>query len=146
MVELIRGKINRITSAPKTNHQRIAGALFANILTSLSYHPCIVFIAPTDVILPVANLKRETATTVVQPDIVVVCDPYIIEDIMYFGVSDWVIEILSPHTSKKNLQLKYDINEETGIGKYWIVMHEQQLIEVFVLMNSEYNRVTTFVK
>ena len=105
-----------------------------------------MFIAPTDVILPVANRKRETVTTVVQPDIVVVCDPYIIEDIMYFGVSDWVVEILSPHTSKKDLQLKYDLNEEAGIGKYWIVMHEQQLIEVFVLMNSEYNRVTTFVK
>ncbi len=57
---------------------------------------------------------REKATTVVQPDICVICNPQFIEEAGCFGAPDWIIEILSPHTSKKDIQLKYDVYEEAG--------------------------------
>ena len=146
MVELIRGKIFKMSPAPKTLHQQVSMKLSAKIFNFLNKKACQVFHAPFDVILPVANKKREKATTVVQPDIVVICKPEIIEEGGCFGVPDLIIEILSPHTSKKDLQLKYDVYEEAGVPEYWIVMAELQLIEVFVLEHGKYQRITTYVK
>lgn len=146
MVELIRGKIFRMSPAPKTIHQKVSGNLLGIFWQYLKQRECQVFHAPFDVILPVANKKREKATTVVQPDIVVICKPEIIEEVGCFGVPDLIIEILSPHTSKKDLQLKYDVYEEAGVPEYWIVMAELQLVEVFVLEYGKYKRITTYVK
>ncbi|MFZ1790689.1 MAG: Uma2 family endonuclease [Saprospiraceae bacterium] len=146
MVELIRGKIFRMSPAPKTIHQKVSGNLLGIFWQYLKQRECQVFHAPFDVILPVANKKREKATTVVQPDIVVICKPEIIEEGGCFGIPDLIIEILSPHTSKKDLQLKYDVYEEAGVPEYWIVMAELQLVEVFVLEYGKYKRITTYVK
>jgi len=135
-----------MSPAPKTAHQKVSGNLLGIFWQYLKQRECQVFHAPFDVILPVANRKREKATTVVQPDIVVICRPEIIEEAGCFGVPDLIIEILSPHTSKKDLQLKYDVYEEAGVPEYWIVMAELQLIEVFVLEHGKYQRITTYVK
>ena len=75
MVELIRGKIFRMSPAPKTIHQKVSGNVLGIFWQYLKQRECQVFHAPFDVILPVANKKREKATTVVQPDIVVICKP-----------------------------------------------------------------------
>ena len=61
--------------------------------------------APTDIILPVENRKREKSNTVVQPDICVICNTWLIEDTGVFGSPDWIIEILSPHTRKKTYRI-----------------------------------------
>src|SRR5690606_17818669 len=133
MVELIRGKIFKMSPAPKTIHQQISIRLSSHIFNELKGKKCQVFSAPFDVILPIAGKERLQSTTVVQPDIVIICNSDIVEEAGCFGAPDWIIEILSPHTSKKDLQLKYDIYEEAGVKEYWIVMPEQQLIEVFLL-------------
>ncbi|MFM2394395.1 MAG: hypothetical protein RLZZ546_2377 [Bacteroidota bacterium] len=145
MVELIRGRIFKMSPAPRTNHQIVSMNLSNIIYNSFKEKTCRVFNAPTDVILPIANKKRETATTVVQPDIFVICDLSIIEDSGIFGVPDLIIEILSPHTKKKDLQNKYDVYEEAGVKEYWIAMPEQKLVEVFVLENQKYKRIQTYV-
>ena len=75
-----------------------------------------------------------------------VCNPEIIEEAGCFGVPDWIIEILSPHTRKKDLQLKYDVYEEAGVKEYWIVMPQEKLIEVFILENGKYRRVKTYAQ
>lgn len=146
MVELIRGKIFRMSPAPKASHQSVSVSLSSMIWTYLKGKTCRVYEAPFDVILPVSNKKREKATTVVQPDICVICNPEIVEEAGCFGVPDWIIEILSPHTSKKDLQLKYDVYEEAGVKEYWIVMPQEKLIEVFILENSKYKRVKTYAQ
>ncbi len=146
MVELIRGKIFRMSPAPRSSHQIAAGNIYGPLWHLLRKSTCQVFIAPFDVILPIANKKRDKATTVVQPDICVVCNPEIIEEAGCFGVPDWIIEILSPHTRKKDLQLKYDVYEEAGVKEYWIVMPQEKLIEVFILENGKYRRVKTYAQ
>jgi Uma2 family endonuclease len=146
MVELIRGKIFRMSPTPSSSHQLAAGNFYGPIWQLLKKSPCQVFIAPFDVILPIADKKRDKATTVVQPDICVICNPHIIEDAGCFGVPDWIIEILSPHTRKKDLQLKYDVYEEAGVKEYWIVMPQEKLVEVFILENGKYKRINTYAQ
>ena len=144
MVELIRGKIYRMSPAPGSNHQSVCGNLHLEIGNFLRGKDCKVFMAPWDVILPIANKKREKATTVVQPDLCIICDPKIIEERGCFGVPDWIIEIISPHTSKKDINNKYDVYEEAGVKEYWVVMPKEQLVEIFVLEDHKYQRKGTY--
>jgi Uma2 family endonuclease len=146
MVELIKGKIFRMSPAPRVTHQIISSRLHLMIAGFFNHKSCQVFHAPTDIVLPVKNKKKESATTVVQPDICVICDLSIIEELCVYGVPDLIIEILSPHTRKKDLQNKYEVYEEAGVKEYWIVMPEEKLVEVFLLVNNKYQRIQTFTE
>jgi len=92
MVELIRGKIYKMSAAPRKNHQLISMALSNVIYNYLENKPCQVFAAPFDVILPVRNQAKNKATTVIQPDICVICDENKLDDAGCFGAPDWIIE------------------------------------------------------
>lgn len=146
MVEIIRGKLFRMSPAPRTSHQAVVGNLYRDIANFLKKQRCKAFISPYDVILPIKNLKRDKATTVVQPDIVVVCNPDIIEEAGCFGVPDFLIEVLSPFNSRKDLRDKYSVYEEAGVKEYWIVMPKEELVEVFLLVDEKYKRIQTYVK
>jgi Uma2 family endonuclease len=145
MVELIRGKIYKMSPAPGSTHQKISNTISYIINRQIENNQCLLFVAPYDVILPVLDKKREKAITVVQPDLSIICNPELIEERGCFGVPDLIIEILSPHTSKKDLQLKYEVYEEAGVKEYWIVMPKEQILEIFVLDNEKYLRSGTFV-
>ena len=144
MVELIKGKIFRMSPAPRVFHQKVSTRIFGEFYNFFSNNHCQLFHAPTDVVLPIPNKKKESATTVVQPDIVVVCDQSKVEELCIFGAPDLIVEILSPHTRKKDLQDKYEVYEEAGVREYWIVMPEERLLEVFVLENAKYRRIQTY--
>jgi Uma2 family endonuclease len=145
MVEIINGKIFKMSPAPSSNHQSIVGNLFSFLHNHLRGQRCKVFVAPFDVILPVKGKDFEESNKVVQPDIVIICNREIIKERGCFGVPDWVIEILSPHTTKKDLQLKFDLYEEAGVKEYWIIEPKNQTVEVFVLDATKYRRVRTYV-
>ncbi|MDA8693198.1 Uma2 family endonuclease [Saprospiraceae bacterium] len=144
MVELIRGKIFKMTPAPTSWHQQVSSQLHISFGVFLEDKACRVYHAPLDVILPVNNQKKNTSTTVVQPDLCIICDTDKIETAGCIGPPDLIVEILSPSTSKKDLNDKYSIYEEAGVNEYWIVMPKQRLIEVFHLENEKYQRIKTY--
>ena len=146
MVELIRGQIFKMTPAPKAIHQKISSELHGNIWTFLKDKSCTVYAAPFDVVLPLSNEKKENATTVVQPDICIICDQSKIYEEGCLGAPDLVIEILSKSTSKKDLKDKYSIYEEVGVKEYWIVMPNERLVEVFHLNNERFYRVEIYTE
>ena len=132
-LELFRGKIFKL-SAPNTKHQDISGNIFVPISLFLKNKPCKVFAAPFDVRLPVKNKKKDDeVTTVVQPDICVICDETKLDTRGCCGAPDLVVEILSPGNSKKEIRLKHELYEEAGVKEYWIVNPEEENIVVFVL-------------
>ncbi len=139
-LELFRGKIFKL-SAPNTKHQVIAGNLFFLAKTFLAKQKCKPFIAPFDVRLPVKNRKKDNeVTTVVQPDICIVCDESMIDEKGCCGAPDLVIEILSPGNSEKEVKLKYELYEEAGVKEYWVVYPEEESVIVFLLNeNNKYN-------
>ncbi len=114
MVELIRGRIFKMTPAPNSWHQEILGDLHVEFRKCFDGHPCKVYFAPFDVVLPVANQKRESATTVVQPDLCIICDVSKIDKAGCTGAPDLIVEIISPHTSKK------DISSNMRYMKRWV--------------------------
>ena len=146
MVELIKGKIYKMTPAPSSQHQIVAGNLHYLMRANFTEKNCQIFIAPLDVILPIYNQKKDSPNTVVQPDLCIICDAEKIQEAGCFGAPDLIIEIISPHTSKKDLNKKYEVYEEAGVQEYWIVFPKEEIIETFVLNGSKFNRGETFVK
>lgn len=141
MAELIKGKIYKMSPAPGSLHQRVSGNLFGKIWNYLHGNPCQVFAAPFDVRLPLQKKSKldEEITTVVQPDLCVVCDPIKIDARGCIGAPDWILEILSPHTSSKDLREKFDVYEEAGVNEYWVVHPQEQTILVYTLtVNGKY--------
>jgi Uma2 family endonuclease len=132
--ELIEGRAWAMSPAPMTRHQKLSGRLFARIFNFLEGHPCEVFEAPFDVLLPAMTDEEEDAVdTVVQPDISVFCDRSKITKRGGRGAPDWVIEILSPRTAKKDFETKYLVYERHGVREYWIVDPGNESIHAWLL-------------
>ena len=122
MVELIHGKVYRMSPAPSSYHQRVVGEIHLQVATYLKKKPCKIFIAPFDVRLPRSRKKGNAfIDTVVQPDLCVICDPEKIDAAGCLGAPDWIIEILSPHTSAKDLRQKFDVYQQSKVKEYWVV-------------------------
>ena len=135
MAELIQGKIYKMSPAPSTGHQRVSMELSRQIANYLRGKKCQVFVAPFDVRLPISSSKKRNKEikTVVQPDICVVCDPLKIDTLGCLGAPDWIIEILSPHTSQKDLREKFDVYEKSGVKEYWVIHPSEQTVLVYIL-------------
>ena len=141
MTELIRGKIFKMSPAPSSKHQLVAGNLHGIIWHFLRGKKCQVFIAPFDVRLPPTKkeISDKEITTVVQPDLCVVCNPLKIDARGCIDAPDWIIEILSPFTSVKDLNEKFDVYEEAGVKEYWVVHPQEQTVLIYILdSNGKY--------
>jgi Uma2 family endonuclease len=141
-VELIRGKIMLMSPAPNVSHQRIETKLLLEIGNYLKNKRCEVFPAPFDVRLydrKKSVLKNKKCHTVVQPDLSVICDPNILDKQGCNGSPDWVVEILSPGNSKKEMKTKYKLYQESGVLEYWLIYPEQQAIHQFILKDKSYH-------
>lgn len=140
-VELIKGKIMLMSPAPNVGHQSIERNLIIDIGTYLKGKQCKVFPAPFDVRLydrKKSILTSKEIHTVVQPDVSVICHPDILDRQGCNGAPDWIIEILSKGNSKREMQIKYELYQETGVSEYWIVYPNDQAVHQFVL--DENNR------
>ena len=133
MTELIRGKIFKMSPAPSSKHQIVSGNLFGLLWNYLRGKKCQVFIGPFDVRLPLSPKQKSDREiiTVVQPDLCVVCDPTKIDERGCLGAPDLIIEILSEHTSSKDLREKFDVYEEAGVREYWVVHPQEQTVLVY---------------
>jgi len=136
-VELIRGKIFRMSPAPNKRHQIAVFELGVQLHPYFKTKVCQVFLAPFDVQLPLSKIEGETST-VVQPDLLVVCDPEKITKQCCIGAPDLVVEILSPSTSQKDIKDKYELYEEAGVREYWIVDPINEVLDQFVLEEGRY--------
>ena len=135
-VELIKGKIMLMSPAPNVTHQRVSMNFSGSLFNFFKRKKCQVFAAPFDVRLydrKKSILANEDIHTVVQPDLCVICNPDILDAQGCNGAPDWIIEILSKGNSKREMQIKYELYQESGVQEYWIVYPNDQAINQFVL-------------
>jgi Uma2 family endonuclease len=130
--ELIHGEAYAMT-APLRIHQKISGEIFRQIGNYLQDKPCEPYIAPFDVRLPKKDEADEKVDTVVQPDIAVICDPGKLDDKGCRGAPDWVIEVLSPSTALKDMNLKRDLYQTHGVREYWLIHPAERWLMVYRL-------------
>ena len=137
-VELIKGKIFKMSPAPSSIHQEIVGNIFRKIGNFLEKKPCKVFVAPFDVRFYNEDKQDLAIQTVLQPDICVICDKNKIDYKGCIGAPDLVVEILSPGNTKVELLHKYQVYQEFGVKEYWVVSQSDQSILIYTL--NEYGK------
>jgi Uma2 family endonuclease len=128
MVELIKGKIFKMSPAPRSEHQAISSNIHFVLRTILKSKNCKVFHSPFDV-----YLRNNENDTVVQPDICIICDKSKITERGCIGSPDMIVEILSPATMKKDFDEKFHLYEENDVKEYWIVDPAYKQIWIYLL-------------
>ena len=125
-------------SAPSQLHQRISVRVCNIIQNYIDQNRgrCEVFNAPSDVKLD--------DNTIVQPDIFVTCDPDKLDGQYHNGAPDWIIEILSPSTAKRDNNDKLYLYKSHGVREYWIIDPETKRIIVYLLENGTNTELYTF--
>jgi Uma2 family endonuclease len=136
--ELIEGQAYDMSPAPTNSHQTIAGNLYLQFGIFLKGKKCQVKIAAFDVLLPEKNEANEDVTTVVQPDLLVVCDPKKVHEFGLRGAPDIAIEILSESTMRKDQTVKKKLYEKHGVQEYWIVFPGDKVVQIFRLKGKKY--------
>jgi Uma2 family endonuclease len=132
--ELIEGVPYAMSPAPTQYHQEINGELYRQIANFLVGKSCKVFLAPFDVRLNAA----EEDNTVLQPDILVVCDHSKLDGKSCNGAPDLVIEILSPSTANRDRLDKFNAYLRAGVREYWIVDPFTKTVQICILHSSFY--------
>ena len=135
-VELIKGKIMAMSPAPSSEHQGISWRLSGALFVYFKNKPCRAYAAPFDVRLydrKKSIVANQDIYSVVQPDLCVICDTTKIDIKGCLGSPDWIIEILSRGNSKKEMQLKYELYQESGVKEYWLVYPYEKAVHQFVL-------------
>ena len=138
--ELIDGEAFLMAPAPLIEHQIIAGEIFRQLANALDGQACTPFVAPVDVRLPRADEADEAVDTVVQPDVLVVCDPAKIDRRGVRGAPDWLVEVLSPSTAAHDQIAKRRTYERAGVREYWLVHPGDRTLTVYALIDGQYGR------
>lgn len=116
-VELIDGVFYDLAE-PDLAHQGMTGALHWELMNYMKTHKgqCLPLIAPFDV-----RLDRDDRT-MVRPDVAVVCDRNKAGNgRCVFGAPDFIIEVLSEATRKKDLGIKLEKYRGAGVKEYWVI-------------------------
>ena len=129
-VELIDGEIY-LFAAPARRHQDIFREMFTQLSVYLRGKRCKTYSAPIAV-----RLEKDT---VVEPDIIVVCDPKKLTKSGVEGPPDLIIEILSPSTARHDKLTKLMLYQRTGVPEYWIVDPEDNILTVHRLVAGKYD-------
>lgn len=139
--ELIDGEVWDMSPAPVIRHQRMSADIYRALFDAVKAEfpksgdapppGCQVLFAPIDVVLG--------DITVVQPDIVVVCDSAKLANGKFVeGAPDVVIEILSPSTAKKDRSHKLRVYQRAAVPEYLIVDPYSNTVEQYVLQDGKY--------
>lgn len=130
--ELINGEIFMLAT-PNTLHQELLVELTMNIYSQIKQRKgkCKLYPAPFAVYL------HNDDKTYLEPDISVICEKDKVDIKGCHGAPDWVIEITSPSTSKRDYGIKLEEYQKAGVREYWIVDPYTREVTVYCLQMIE---------
>ena len=123
--ELIDGHIY-FMAAPEKRHQIIAGMIYSDLNSCMlgGERECLPYIAPVDV-----NLDNDDRT-MLQPDVFVLCHED--RDRKYVhGAPEFVVEVISKSSWKKDAVIKLNKYMNAGVKEYWLVDPDHYTVTVY---------------
>ena len=138
-VELIDGVIYDMT-APTSAHQFIIGEVFFQLMSCADKHKveCMPIMSPVDVQLDMDE------KTMVEPDIIIVCDKKLMTKRVVYGAPEFVMEVLSPSTRKKDQVIKLNKFMNAGCKEVWIVDPDNERVTVYDFEGDNWPYIYTF--
>jgi Uma2 family endonuclease len=141
--ELIDGTAYvREPPAPSRSHQSVVLELGRQAANALKGKPCRVYVAPFDVRLPKSTERDDQIDTVVQPDVLIVCDLQKLDARGMRGAPDWIAEVLSPGTASHDKIVKLRVYERAGVREVWLVDPIERTLTIHRLEAGRYGRAT----
>ncbi len=137
--EIIDGEAICMSPAPTPVHQTVVVEVAAQLVQQLRGKRCQAFVSPIDVRLPKPGQSDEATDRVLQPDLLVVCDPDKVDQRGVRGAPDFVIEVLSPSTLSHDHVRKRRVYEAAGVREYWLVHPRDRVVLIYVLENGRYS-------
>ena len=132
-------------ASPSEVHQRISMALSIQLGNYLMGKKCRVYAAPFDVrLFEQEGDGPEDVDTVVQPDLMVVCDQNKVDRHGVHGAPDLVIEILSPASARLDRLVKFNLYQRAGVKEYWLVDPSTRTVSVYTLEDGAYHAATVY--
>ncbi|MBV8804235.1 MAG: Uma2 family endonuclease [Sinobacteraceae bacterium] len=131
--ELIDGIAYIKERAETRLHQEVVGETLCQIANVLQGTSCRVYHGPLDVCLPKAGEADDQIDTVVQPDVLIVCDRRKLDDHGVRGAPDWVAEVLSPATASHDRILKRAAYERAGLRELWLIQPIDRTLDIYRL-------------
>lgn len=130
--ELIDGVLYEMT-APTTVHQIIALQMCHQIESFIDEHggDCMTYIAPVDVQLDCDD------KTMVEPDVIILCDRSKDINRCIYGAPDFVAEVLSKSTRRKDIGVKTYKYANAGVREYWIIDPKDRKVIVYQFAQEE---------
>ena len=137
--EIIDGYIYYM-GAPTTVHQLIAAEIYHMIMDCIDEHEvdCFPFISPVDV-----ELDKDKKT-IVQPDMIMICNRDILAVKRIYGAPEFIVEVLSPSTRAKDQFVKLNKYRNAGCREVWIVDPDNQRIMVYDFGSENYPNIYSF--
>ena len=131
--EVFDGQLYSMAS-PSQEHQTISIELLTILNTYLKNKksPCRVFHAPFDVKL------FDEPLTIVQPDLMIVCDKNKLDGKRCNGAPDFIIEIISPGKPTDDYIRKLYYYKNAGVREYWIVDPRTRKVIVYYLEQPDF--------
>ena len=136
--EVFDGQIYYIASPSQINQSILLElSTLLNSYVKSRKGDCKVFPAPFDVKL------SDHPLTIVQPDIMIVCDKGKLDESRCNGAPDFIIEIVSPGNPSDDYIRKAYYYKNYGVREYWIVDPKRRMITVNYfegdLLNIQYS-------
>jgi len=126
--ELIEGIPYAISPQPLPKHQRISVSISSSFFIALKKcKKCTVY-QPID--------YKITEDTILQPDMLVVCQP-ITKKFLDFAPA-LVLEIISPSSALKDRHTKFEIYQTEAIPYFVIISPDEEEAEIYELINNSY--------
>lgn len=119
-----------------------------SILSELSYYftkyikekneSCKVYFSPIGVRLDKDN------KTMLEPDLIILCDPSKSDGRHILGAPDFVLEVVSPSSRSRDYLVKLNKYYYAGVREYWVVDPKHQNISVYLFrdINEEFDHIT----
>ena len=138
-IELIDGVIYNMTS-PASAHQLIAGYIYNQLFNHITskHGDCLPMISPIDVQLDCDD------KTMVEPDVIVVCDRNKVIKRCVYGAPDFVLEVLSPSTKKKDMIVKLNKYMNAGVREYWMIDPDKKVVSIYDFEHEDYPLICGF--
>lgn len=135
-IELIGGEAYMM-APPSRIHQRVSFEIGRQIGNYLDGKKCEIYQAPFGVRLFEKDGDAPgDASTIVEPDISVVCDKNKLDRYGCKGAPDMIVEVLSPSSLRHDRFVKLGLYQQAGVREYWIVEPETKTVQVYMLENG----------
>ena len=125
---------------PSRLHQELVGALYLQVGLTLEGRRCRAYVAPFDVRLPKGGEADDYVDTVVQPDVLIVCNPTKLDERGMRGAPDWIAEVLSASTANHDRIVKLPVYERAGVQEVWLVHPTNRTVTIYRLQGDRYWR------